>query len=92
VQEVFPAAEGAAAAESADDMMLLSFEEFKAIMEDYDVSSLGHRTGAQGSCKGHGKDRRSHLSTAVHRAVAELGRMAVQSHPLKMLRVATAAA
>lgn len=38
MQEVFPESEGAGAAGSNDDMMLLSFEEFKQIMEDYDVS------------------------------------------------------
>lgn len=36
VQEVFPEADGAGG--GGDDMMLLSFEEFKAIVEDYDVS------------------------------------------------------
>lgn len=40
LQEVFPEAEGGAGAGSGDGMMLLSFEEFKAIVEDYDVSGV----------------------------------------------------
>lgn len=56
MQEVFPEAEGGAAVASPDDMMLLSFEEFKAIMEDYDVSTVGWvgggtAVGRIGRCK-----------------------------------------
>jgi hypothetical protein len=40
LQEVFPEAEGGAGAGSGGGMMLLSFEEFKAIVEDYDVSRV----------------------------------------------------
>jgi hypothetical protein len=46
-QEVFPEAAGEGNGTPAgDDMMLLSFEEFKGIMEDYDVSAFVVGTAA----------------------------------------------
>jgi hypothetical protein len=80
VQEVFPEAEGGAAAGSADDMMLLSFEEFKAIMEDYDVSTSGRGTGGTRQMEMEGArdlPARGHLCTTVGRTVTGLGRMVI---------------
>jgi hypothetical protein len=77
-QEVFPEAgvddEGAPA---GDDMMLLSFEEFKGIMEDYDVSDSGGRCCSWCSCE-----------QAAHTCNLAGSLLAVQLHVSSMDRMA----